>query len=70
MNTHGQVGSECAGWLSFQPLFAKIAAKNPTCSSSVRGRCSFIRFCNARGELCALGQKRINERRPFLQRAA
>lgn len=27
--THGQVGSEAAGWLSFQPLFQRIAREEP-----------------------------------------
>jgi ribulose-5-phosphate 4-epimerase/fuculose-1-phosphate aldolase len=29
MRTRGQVGSEGAGWLSFQPLFAKITREEP-----------------------------------------
>ena len=27
--THGQVGSEAAGWLSFQPLYARIVREEP-----------------------------------------
>jgi hypothetical protein len=28
-HTRGQVGSEIAGWFSFQPLFEMIAAREP-----------------------------------------
>jgi hypothetical protein len=28
-HTHGQVGSDVAGWFSFQPMFEKIVREEP-----------------------------------------